>query len=741
MKIFDKRPLSLILCISLGVFVLFSLFNSFYFRLSLCVLFLILLIISFFKHKYKKKVILRITIVSALLSMIFSYIYFDLWFKAYNRYDGEVTITGTVQSFDNSSYNSVVHIKTKDIDDTRLSRYNLIVYLDKNDYYGYSIGSEVELKGVIESASDTDNFDAESYYNARGISGFVNEVTDFKITDIGKYPITYKIEDFRKTICRKIIYTSNENVGGLLCALMLGEKDYLPIGTKLDFSRIGISHILALSGLHLAILTLGLTKLLRFLGVGKKAATAAGIVFTVLYMTLTGFSVSVCRAGFMLIISSILYLSSHSKDSFTSLFVAVTIICIFEPYSIFDTSLWLSAFATLGIVVFSEYMSIKYAKPSFLKWVATSFLSSFFAIGATFAITTIKFEGLSLIAPLTTLLFSFLTEIFIYIGLLLVIFGSFLPIRYLLVPIGDFILYASDSLSGIEQIYTSTNFFVIKLFSIIFAILLFAFFIFEIKHKRAAILTMVLILSSIFSASAIMTNSNENSEQIIYLPNSPEEFIIFDSGEIGFVDIGSYKKRTAYTSYAAAADNNLTHIDKYIFTHYTYTVGETVETLLDSVLIDIIYFPTPQNKTEERILFDIANLIGKTDTKIEIYQNEDIIKIGETAFFPLYNSELGSAKKNMVTFLKENNFFTYLNVNMFRGGTENMALEVISGSHTIILGRHEDKNYEYNFTHKLEDAENIVVTSNHVLFHEEILNFYVNKISIVENDKIYLYVE
>lgn len=737
MKIFEKRPLSLILCITLGVFFLFSVYDDFYFRLTICFALLALLIFSFFN----RKVFLKIAVISAIASIIFSYVYFDLWFKAYERYDGEVTITGTVQSFDNSSYNSVVHIKTDDIDGTDFSEYNLIVYLDKDLYYGYSIGSKVKLKGVIESVSNSENFDAESYYNSRGISGFVNEVSHFEMTDVGEYPLSYKIIDFRQTICRKIIYTSNEEVGGLLCALLLGEKEYLPVGTKLDFSRIGISHVLALSGMHLAILTIGFTKLLRFLRCGKKTSTVIGIIFTLLYMSLTGFSVSVTRAGFMLIISSLLYLFSRSKDSFTSLFVAVTVICLFEPYSIYDTSLWLSAFATLGIVVLGEYLSMKYSKASFLKWIATSFLSSLFAISATFAITTLKFDGISLIAPITTLLFSLLIEVFIYVGLVLLLFGSILPIKHLLIPIGNFILYAADSLSEIKQVYVSTNFTVVKILALLFSILFFSFLIMRIKHKRAVIFGMTALLVGVFTTSAIMTYSTQNRDRITYFGTSSEKITISDDGEIGLINISNYKKNEAYSTYAVIANSNLTHVDSLILTHYTYNVEDYAKTLFDSILIDTIYLPVPQNKTEERILFGVAELASDAGTKLEMYQNEDPLKIGEAAVFPLYNSALGTSKKNMLTILKEDKFYTYLNVNSLLWETKNMALEVISGTHALILGRHGDGNYDYNFTHEIDTIEKIVIASKKIILHENILEFYIDKIVSDGFDGVDLYVE
>jgi len=373
MNIFDKRPLSLILCITLGSFVFFSFYESLFLRITSVFIILTAIILSFINplKKHINPILVRIAAISSLLAILCSFIYFDLWFKAYERYDGEAHIVGEVQEIKHSSYSSSVIISTSDINGKLFSKYKLTVYLNNEEYYGYSIGSKVKLKGEIVPFSNSDSFDANGYYTSRGISGSVKEVTEFNIIDSGEYPISYKIKDFRESICRRIIINSNKDVGGLLCALLLGEKDYLPLGVKTDFSRIGISHILALSGMHLAILAIGFSKLMMFMKLGKKPATILTILFTALYMILTGLSLSVMRAGFMLIISAVLFLLGNTKDSMTSLFVSVSLICIFQPYAIFDLSLWLSAFATLGIVVMSEYQSEKYEKPSFLRWIFT----------------------------------------------------------------------------------------------------------------------------------------------------------------------------------------------------------------------------------------------------------------------------------------------------------------------------------------------------------------------------------
>ncbi|MBP3333658.1 MAG: ComEC/Rec2 family competence protein [Clostridia bacterium] len=320
MHIFHKRPLSLILCISLGAFVFSSFFDGVIPRIIFGSILLVCLALTFVKsiNAHIPILLSRICIACALMSILASFLYFDLWFFADKRYSDEVLIEGQIEEFDTSSYRTEILLKTESIDGNSAERHKLIVYVDKNEYYGFSIGTHVELTGRIEAFSSGADFDAKSYYTARGISGVVNEVSDFRITDVGEYPLSYKITDFRNSIARRIILNSDKDTGGLFCALLLGAKEYLPKGTKLDFSRIGITHILALSGMHLAILAIGLTKLIMFFGVNKKRATVFTVIFTVLYMILTGLSVSVMRAGIMLIISSLLFLLGRTRDSTTS---------------------------------------------------------------------------------------------------------------------------------------------------------------------------------------------------------------------------------------------------------------------------------------------------------------------------------------------------------------------------------------------------------------------------------------
>ncbi len=745
MKIFDRRPLSLILCITLGAFVFSSNYTDVLSRSALVFIAIIVFVLTFINpiKKIVSPILLRILAISVLVAILFSFLYFDLWFNAYDRYEGNVNIEGQIEEINTTANGTTVVLKTDNIDGSVFSKYKLVIYLDSEKYYGFSIGSTVSVVGTISEFVPEADFDSKSFYNARGISGYVSDVKSFSIEDVGDYPLTYKIKDLRESICRRIINSSNSDTGGLLCGFLLGERSYLPTGTKLDFLRTGLSHMLALSGMNLVILFTGLTAFLMFCGVGKKKTTLITIFFTLFYITLTGLSLSVVRAGFMLIVSSILFLLGSSRDSMTSLFISVTLICIIEPYAIFDLSLWLSAFATLGIVVLGEYLSEKYSKPSFLKWLVTSLLASFFAIAATFAITTLKFDGASLIAVITTLLFSVIGEIFTYAGILLFIFGDFVFIKHPFIFIGNLIIESAEILSDLDWIYVSTNFAAVEILSVFFTVLFFGFFIIEIKHKKTAISVLLGLLCAIFSLSAILTFANQSDNSITYYNSSDERIVLVEDGEILTVDIASYARGTAYSLYADMANNNLTKIDKYVVTNYSYYLEEALDTLTESILVRELYLPVPQNITEERIFRGILKSSEKSDLKITSYSKEDVITVGDVAIVPLYNYALGEQGKIMFTIMKNGKVYTYLTDGMLEGETKNMANELIAGSHTIILGRHKNGDSILDFSCKFDNIEEIIFSTDRINVDNDTLDFYIKNSTeiIYASNKRILYVE
>ncbi len=741
MNIFDKRPLSLILSVVILAFVIFSFTEAYFGKLLILVAVVLLTVLSFIFLKNKR--VVKIALVFSLVSFVLSFLYFEFYFKAYNRYTDEACVECEIIRMTNEGNTTELLVSAESINGDFLSDYELIVYLDRSEHYGFSIGSKIKIYGDIESFGESQDFNFESYYFARGISGVISYPEEVYVTDIGdSYPFEYKIYDYRQTISRKIIQNSkNADVGGLMCALLLGDRDYLPEGSNLDFTRIGITHILALSGSHLVILSIGFMKLLMRLGVKKKSAIVAMIIFTLFYMTITGLSASVVRASLMLIISSSMFLLSRTKDSMTSLILSVLIIIIASPYAIYDVALWLSAFATLGIVVMCERYTVRGEKISLRRFIFISFASSFFAIGATLFISTFTFDGTSALAALATFIFNFLTEAFIYLGILLLLFGSFLPICYLTLPLGKLIIFLVKWLASFEAVYVSTTFVPVYITALVFSFLFFLFFVLKIQHKRAFLSLLLTIFVLYYALAGALSYNSENRDQIVYSIHKNEEIILTSSGEVMLIDIGNYNVKTTNSVYSALIDENLTHIDKYVITNYSYKLREAFSKLSDKVLIDEIYIPAPKTPDEENIYFDLEDFANRHGYKLTYYTTDGFITIGDATLAFHLNYTLGKSEKLLFSIHLDEKLYSYVNVGALSGKEKNMANEVLSGSHGVIFGCHDNKCKDFDFNTKFELAEKIVFSSDKLEFSSDMLEYYENKGSKFFVDRYVLYVK
>ena len=456
MNIFYKRPLVLILCIGICGFFLFTIENSII-RCFLILTGIFALIISLFLKIDKEKILLiRIASVVFLIALLLSHLYFDTWFKAYEKHTDEIEVVGIVEEkAPSSSYSIRLRIRCEKINDKTSVGYNFYAYVDKDEAAKVMDGTRVRFKTTLSGFSD----ESKSYNFAKGINAYAGDIETLEVIEHTNGGIKGRLAHIKEHLTRYAMYISDSKTGAVLSALLLGERDYLPDSLRLDFKRIGISHILALSGMHLSILSMGLGKTLSLCHVKKKTRIIVICIFVFLYMAVTGFSVSVVRAGLMLIISSLLFLLARTKDSITSLAMAVTIICAVTPHAVFDISLWLSAFATLGIITLSEYTPL-ISKPQSLRerifyYLKIAFLSSMFAISATLVFSTISFGGFSIIAPFATIIFSVLSEIIMYLGCAMMLIGWLIPIGKLISPLCRFMSWLASLLSEIEVSYVS----------------------------------------------------------------------------------------------------------------------------------------------------------------------------------------------------------------------------------------------------------------------------------------------
>ena len=152
--------------------------------------------------------------------------------------------------------------------------------------------------------------------------------------------------------------------GALIIGIATGDKTALSDETLRSFSRSGLSHMIAVSGMHVSIIAQMFMGIAMALGLSKKKSALLSAGFVLLFAALCGFSVSVLRASVMTMIYFVSMLFSREADSLNSLGLAAVILLLIHPFSAFDVSFLLSFAGTLGIIISAERIT-KLLTPKF----------------------------------------------------------------------------------------------------------------------------------------------------------------------------------------------------------------------------------------------------------------------------------------------------------------------------------------------------------------------------------------
>ncbi len=730
MKIFDKRPLSQILCMLLGGFVFFSTSDS-AFKIAVASIGVIILLFAIFVplKEFKGRILTIICAVSILVGCLFSFLYFDLYFHIDKNYDGEADICGVVTDLEATTYGRKLAVETETINGSVLKRRKVVAFASLDECENVSVGSRIKIIGRIESFDDEYDDNTASYYRASGYSAVISDIKSIEYVEYAGVPIKNKISDYRGALCRRIIMYSDKESGGLLCTLLFGEREHLDGETKHDFERLGMSHVLALSGMHLAILSFAIESLLSKLGIMKKPRKIIQIIFVILYMAFTGFPSSVMRAGIMLIITSLLFLLSHRADSITTLFIAVTVILITEPYAVFDIGLWLSAFATLGILLFSELYEAMYSKRKptvksrLFNTLVIPVVISLFAFSATFLLSATTFDSFSLLAPITTPIYSIAIEIYMYLGILFLICGKFLSLGTIVKPFGGFIIKTVRGLSSINGIYVSAEYAIISIMLIAFTVFLCAFAVLNIKRKRSAVTLLGCMLAVIFVTAFSYSLYSANKDHFEYTLNASGEWITMQDGDSNTViDVTEPSTKGVSLEITRLNDLGLNELDRYIFTSYSSYAHNAVDILLGSMLIGRIYLPVPQNEYEFSIAEGIVSEHSTSKSEIIFYEADEFIECGNFNVFTAYRSS--DKSKLALTILYQDKFYTYISSGMLENDTKNVALSLIDGCNTLILGRHGNSYLNYKFIYRVNNLDQLVISSKNLELPSETVRYY-----------------
>lgn len=224
-------------------------------------------------------------------------------------------------------------------------------------------------------------------------------------------PVNYRFIKLREFIKRNTAYVTNGEEGALALSFLTGDKSLLPDEVISNFRICGASHIMAVSGLHTALICFGVYLILKRMGVPLLPTTLITFVLLLSYCAVADFSKSVIRSVITVSIFIFARLLDKKADLLNSLGIAMTLICI-NPFAVTDPSAVLTVCAVLGIgFVYPEFEKLHTFKSRVAEYLYDAFTLTASIMITTFPATLIFFKSVSLLGFFLNFILILLAEI------------------------------------------------------------------------------------------------------------------------------------------------------------------------------------------------------------------------------------------------------------------------------------------------------------------------------------------
>jgi competence protein ComEC len=292
------------------------------------------------------------------------------------------------------------------------------VLITANLYPEYDYGDYLKISGKLLHPEKIEDFDYETYLARYDIYSlmYYPKIEKLEQSLNLQQKIFRKLLNFKQGIKRTIDSYLPEPESGLADAILLGFKRTVRRENLEAFSKTGLSHLIAISGSHITIMSALLSSFLLALGFKRKFSFRAILSFLVFYPAITGFSASAIRSSIMGGLAFIAIFNNRLPISiYTLLFAASTMLLVNPKLLRDDIGFQLSFLAILGIVYlypYGEYYfkkfllkkNIKYRKKRIANMFFSAFNLTIVSQIMTLPILLINFKSLSLVSPLANVL-------------------------------------------------------------------------------------------------------------------------------------------------------------------------------------------------------------------------------------------------------------------------------------------------------------------------------------------------
>ena len=203
------------------------------------------------------------------------------------------------------------------------------------------------------SAVNPDGFNFREYLLQRGVTVCLYGNDDLAVLEAEHFSFYGSVAEVRHRLSLSLRNTLGEETGSYASALLLGMRSLIPSEDRQAFSRLGIAHILSVSGFHVGVLIGVLAALFRLLRLQQKPRIVLYAVILFFYAALCGMSQPVIRASLLLLLAAEGRILNRPRSGIHLLSGVLFIMTLLSPVQVTSASFQLTFCAMAGLIWFT----------------------------------------------------------------------------------------------------------------------------------------------------------------------------------------------------------------------------------------------------------------------------------------------------------------------------------------------------------------------------------------------------